>query len=586
VNEPKASGQDLGIPSWLIPLGAGWVIVLVTFLAYLPALGAGFIFDDGSFLTDNPLVRASDGLYRFWFTTQAPDYFPLTSTLLWIEWRLWGMDPAGYHVVNVLLHALSAVLIWRVLRRLEIPGAWGAALLFAVHPVNAESVAWITQLKNVLSMVFYATAVLLYVRFLHDGRQRSYVLSLGSFVLALLAKTSVTTTPLVLLLCVGWCRGRISRKDVREVFPFLVISGVLAAVTVWFQYHRAIGSEVVRSDGFLSRLAVAGCAVWFYLYKALVPHSLAFVYPRWTIDPGHLVSYVPLAALLGVCTVLWKSRRGWARPFFFALAYYIVMLLPVLGFFNIYFMRYSLVANHWQYFSLPGVVALVAGLAVWASERSPKWPRPLLTAGGGLLVIAFAVMTWRQAGTYQDMETLWPATLAANPDCFLAHLNIGAALEKQGNGAGAMKHYAEALRANPDFAEAHINVGEALAREGKTREAFAHLERAVQLNPNQPRPYKDMARLLATSGDAGARDGHRAVDLAKRACELTRFQNPSFLETLAAAYAEVGRFDEAALAAQKAIDLAARSGNPTLARQVQEHLRLYRAAKPLRQPGP
>jgi hypothetical protein len=255
-------------------------LVAITFLAYLPAMRGGFIWNDDTFLTRNPLIKTPDGLRRLWFTTDPPDYFPLTSTSLWLEWRLWGMNPAGYHVVNVLLHAVSAVLLWRVLKRLNAPGAWLAGLIFAVHPVNVESVAWITERKNTLAMVLYMASLLAYLKFDEDGAPRTYALALGLFLLALLAKTSVIMLPAVLLLCAWWRRGGIERKDILRAIPFAALSGALALVTVWYQYHRAIAAEVVRTDGFLARTAGAGWAAWFYLYKALLPAKLCFVYPR------------------------------------------------------------------------------------------------------------------------------------------------------------------------------------------------------------------------------------------------------------------------------------------------------------------
>ncbi|HZL99467.1 MAG TPA: O-GlcNAc transferase, partial [Planctomycetota bacterium] len=186
-------------PPWL----QGLALFLLTLAAYAPAARCGYVFDDDVFLTDNPLIHAADGLRGFWFSTAPSDYFPLTSTTLWLEWRLWGADPAGYHVVNVLLHAAGSVLLWRVLLRLRVPGAWIGAALFALHPVCVQSVAWITQRKNTLPLALSLLSLLAWLRSedAPPGRRRpaAYAASLLAFLLALLSKTSVVTLPLVLL---------------------------------------------------------------------------------------------------------------------------------------------------------------------------------------------------------------------------------------------------------------------------------------------------------------------------------------------------------------------------------------------------
>ncbi len=458
------------------------VILILTLLIYIPAITAGFIWDDDKFLTENPLIKASNGLYRFWFTTEAPDYFPLTSTSLWIEWRLWGMNASGYHVMNILLHIVSSFLIWSVLERLKIPGAWLAALIFAVHPVNVESVAWITERKNTLPMVFYLLSILLYLKFESSEDKRFYKLSLGAFLLALLAKTSVVMLPAVLLMCAWWQRGKISRKDVFRSIPFFALSGILSFVTVWFQYNRAIRTDIVRADDFLSRLTIAGKAVWFYLYKAVLPYQMSFVYPRWKTGVSGFISYIPLLILIGLLILFWYYRKGWGRSFLFGLGYFVVTLFPVLGFFDIYFMKFSLVADHWQYFSIISVIALTVGLISHAAEQD-RFRRPAIA----LAVIAVCLLsfkTWTQAKIYKDQETLWEDTLTKNSASKLALNNIGVIRKQQGKFDEAAKHFSAVLQINPDDSEAHYNMGVVLEAQGKLEEAARHYSEALRIRPN------------------------------------------------------------------------------------------------------
>jgi hypothetical protein len=253
------------------------LILLVTLIVYLPALRGGFIWDDESLVVHNPEIQASDGLHRLWLTTESPDYYPVTGSLWWLEWRLWGDDARGYHLVNVLLHAANAVLVWTILCRLKIPGAWLAALVFAIHPVNVATVAWISEQKNTLSMLFYAAATLLYLRFDEDGGWGWYGLSLGAFLLALLSKTALVTLPVVLLGLVWWLHGRIRRRDYLLSAPFFILSLVLGLVTVWFQSNRVTQGQAIQTGGFLSHLVTAGWVPWFYFYKAILPCDLSVI---------------------------------------------------------------------------------------------------------------------------------------------------------------------------------------------------------------------------------------------------------------------------------------------------------------------
>ena len=312
------------------PPQAGLLLAGLVCFAYFPSISGKFILDGDILLTENALIKAPDGLFRFWYATQQPDYVPLTSTTLWFEWRLWGMHPTGYHVTNLALHIAAALLVWRILWTLSIPGSYLAALLFAVHPVNVESVSWVIQRKNTLSMLFFLLSILWYLRDEEDRDPRGegtrgwkatlspgrwYWLSLLAFALAMFSKGSVAVLPLLLLLIVWWQRGRITKWDLLRSAPFFLVAAVLTPVIVWFVTHGS--QEPVRNVTFLQRLLGAATAIWFYLSKALAPIQLVFVYPLWHIRTSDVLWWLPLSAAASVTALLvWQAHAQhatWSR---------------------------------------------------------------------------------------------------------------------------------------------------------------------------------------------------------------------------------------------------------------------------------
>jgi len=479
----RAVGRRLLLAALLAAVGVG---------AYLPIAHAGFVWDDDSFLTGNALIRASDGLRRFWLTTQPNDYWPVTSSTLWLEWRLWGMHAAGYHLTNLTLHIGEGLLLWAVLRRLRVPGAYLAALLFTVHPVNVESVAWIAQRKNLMAMLFSLLSVLWFAAGTKAASETAPVsesrlfnrwlcLSLGAFVLAMLSKGSVATLPAVLALLLWW-RGRLVGREWLRLVPFLLVAVLLAAVNVWFQRHGALST--IRSASSAERFLGAGAVVWFYLYKAIWPVSLVFIYPAWQIHAADPLWWIPLIAAVTVTAFLWRHRNDWGRPLLVAWDYFVLTLIPVLGFTDVYFMKYSLVADHYQHLALIGVVALAgAGWARWEHRVGGLWPR----AAAAGLVICFAALTFRQCGHYADLETLYRSILEKNPSSWIAHNNLGILLQNRGHTDEAIGHYREALRLKPDYAEAHIDLGNALLQLGKPEEAVMHFDAALAVDSDYAR---------------------------------------------------------------------------------------------------
>jgi len=524
------------------------LIVVACFVAFAPALRGDFVWDDDTHLIDNP-VLAEHGLARAWASTELPNYWPITWTSYWVEYQLWGLDPLGYHVVNVAIHAAAALLVWAILLQLRVPYPWLAALVFAVHPVNVESVAWITQRKNVLSFFFFSLSLLFYLRFERRRSEASYLVALAGYLAAMLSKGAAAPLPAVLLLCAWWQRGTITRRDVWNVVPFAVIAGCLSLLEILFQYEVAIASDVIREGGFFSRLAGAGWAVWFYLSKALLPVHLSFVYPRWQIDPFDPLAWLPSLGVVAMLGVAWWWRRSWGRPVLFALVYYLLMLSPVLGFFDIYFMRFSYVADHYQYLALVGIVALVVGAAGSALQdraRLPGWvPSGVAAATVAALIAASAL----QSASYRDADRLWRDTIAENPDAYLAHYNLAHHLHAEGRLDEAAQHYREALRIEPDDALALNNLGRLHQDAQRADLALALYRRALAADPGSLEAHNNLAALLQRMGKPdGALAHYRAALRIDPDSAEVHYNLALLLEQL-------GRIDEAIAHYSRALEL-------------------------------
>jgi len=547
------------------------LLAVVTMLAYHPAWHGGVLWDDEAHI-GGPELRTLDGLRRIWFvprTTQ--QYYPLLHTSYWLQQKLWGDSITGYHIVNLLLHIGCVVLVLRIVRFLRIPGAELAATIFALHPVNVETVAWIAERKNTLSGVFALAATLWYLRFDENRSRRTYALALGLFLLGLLSKTAIVTLPLALLVIFWWKRGAISwRHDVVPLIPFFFFSAAAGLMTRWVEYGN-IGYRARMLDlSLLDRCLIAGRAFWFYLWKLLWPSNLMFVYPRWEINATVWWQYIfPLAAL-GFLALLWSLRR-WSRAPLAGVLVYIVLLLPSLGFANIYFFLYSFVADHWQYLACLGIITPCASGIVLLATRLKSgyaWLEPGVTLViGGVLFL----LTWQQSRMYNNAETLYRTTIAHNPACWLAydhlvdilyqanripeamnlfkdelrikpavaHYSLGNALLRKGRTSEAIDQFTEALRINPDYAEAHNNLGYALLVTGRTSAAIEQCREALQIDPTYAHAHNNLGNALAQTGRAS-----EAIEHYKQTLRM----NPNSADAhsdLGAALALMGRISEA-----------------------------------------
>ena len=515
---------------------AAALLIAATFLVYLPVVHGGFIWDDDGHVT-KPELRSLHGLWRIWFELGATQqYYPLVHSAFWIEHRLWGDDPIGYHVVNILLHALAACLVFLLLRRLRIPGAYLAAAIFALHPIEVETVAWVTELKNTLSGLFYLSSAWAYLEFDEKRQRRWYAAALVLFVLGLLSKTVIATLPAALLVVLWWKRGSLSwKRDAVPLAPWFCLGAVSGLFTAWVE-HTVIGAQgEAFALGTVERCLLAGRVVWFYLGKLFWPSPLIFIYPRWDVSRGVWWQYLPPLGAAGLVAALWLLRGRWRGPLA-AMLFFVGTLFPVLGFFNVYPFLFSYVADHFQYLPGLGVITLAsAGIALGIA----RLPQPLRLVGQGAavaLVCVLAVLTWRQSGTYSDVETLYRTTVKRNPGCWMAynnlgHLltgsgraqeavgllreavrlkpdyagsrnNLGVALDRTGNQAGALEQFEQTLKFRPDFASAHVNLGTLLSKSGRIDEAIGHFQQALRINPMNVEARCNLGNVLAKAGRA------------------------------------------------------------------------------------
>jgi tetratricopeptide (TPR) repeat protein len=481
-NEPAAS-------NWRDALRWGAALLVLTLAVYFPVRKAGFIWDDNDYLTDNPTLYADNALARIWSEPKAsPQYYPLVFTSFWLEMRLWGMEPAGYHFTNVLLHAFGTLLLWRVLVRLGVPGAWLAAALFAIHPVQVESVAWVTQRKNVLSGFFYWGALLCYLRFTGvgsggPGRWAWYAASLALFVAALLSKTVTCTLPAVLVLLVWWQQGRLTRRDFLALTPMFALGIGMGLTTAFLEVTQvgAAGSDFDLHG--LDRVLLAGRALWFYLGKLVWPVPLIFIYPRWTIDAAQPWQYLFPAAALFLAGVLWWGRSRWGWGPLVAYLCFTGTLFPALGFFDVYPFRFSFVADHFQYLACAAPLAVLAALLTVAARRFRPEAGVVLAL---LLLATLGALTWTQIRIYQDNETLFRDTLTKNPGCWMAHNNLGNLALKESHFTDAEKEFRACIELKPDHWKARRALIQTLLVRRHNADAKAELQTMRSLLAEQP----------------------------------------------------------------------------------------------------
>ncbi|HEX3420701.1 MAG TPA: tetratricopeptide repeat protein [Candidatus Udaeobacter sp.] len=564
------------------------VLTAVTILAYRPAWHGGFLWDDDDYIIKNELLTAPDGWQRIWFSLDSPSqYFPFTYSTFRLDHALWGLNTTGYHWVNLLLHVGNALLLWAVLARLKVPGSWFAAAIFALHPVQVESVAWITERKNVLMGFFFLLTLLAWIVFVDERTRRPwlfYCLALICYVLALSAKATACTLPAALFLILWLQKKPITMRRLIQILPFVALGIGMGLLVVWWErYHQGTNRGLFTFLSPTERILVASRAVWFYLSKIFWPSNLTFIYPRWNISPANLIDYIWLVAGLAACGAIYFSRRFFGRSVEIAAAFFVATLCPVLGFVMLFTFRYTFVADHYQYLACIGPIALASAGIANLSDKSPQY-RGVIVSIALLIVAGLGTLTWRQAATYANIETLWRTTLARNPECWMAHTNLGLVFLQQGKIDDGIAQYRSALQMQPDSWDAEYNLGTALLGKGQVDEAILHCEKAVHMRPTDPDALVSLGNALFQKGRIDeaithyqeairARPDHflaryslgRALlekgelDGAIQVCQSALLLAPSDADchtTLAIALEETGNPAEAVSHYQKALELA------------------------------
>ncbi len=482
------------------------VMILAVLIAYLPALKNGYIWDDPMHVTENALLFSFEGLKKIWTEPGSfPQYYPVTLTVLWIEHALWGLNPFGFHLANILLHGFNALLLWILLQRLAVPSAFFVSAAFAFHPVHVESVAWISELKNTLSCFFYLISFLCYAKYSfseqkrdHNHRKLWYILAITVYILAVLSKTVACSLPAAALLIVFWKKERVTWNEIRPLIPMFIIGLALGINTILMEKLVAGAQGVDWDFSIIDRFLIAGRALWFYIQKLVFPFKLSFIYPRWEIDALIWWQYLfPLSILL-VISLLWAVRKKIGKGPLTAMLFFCGTLLPALGFIDTFPMKYSFVADHFQYIASIGMLALIIGGIDNLLVRLSLSRKTRISFFSAALLF-LSVLTWNATFKYKDVETLWKDTLVKNPSSWMAHNNLGLALLRKGNLDTSISHFLESIRLYPENYDAFSNLGIAYARKGQLRQAVNANVTAVKLAPRYKKAHINMANAYARS---------------------------------------------------------------------------------------
>ena len=514
---PPAASQAATWEFPWIKLLQALVIILSATWIYFPILHGGWLMDDNAYVTQNPGLRDPYGPLNMWFAPGSfVEYYPIEETLLWIIWQFWQDDSFGYHVVTLICHIAGSLLVWYFFSKFKLRFAWLAGLVFAVHPVQVESVAWVAELKNTLSLPPFLLAMCWWIDFENKSRKSEYFwvenkdtehnrpiyyfLALGFFLIAMLCKITMAPFPVVMLVYAWWKRGAFGFKDIVNSLPFFVISVALGLTTLfvgdWYAPGHVLAIKIPIGD-FWSRLACGGLSIAFYFFQVFLPIQMLPAYPQWKIDPPTLQQFLPWPIMLGIFCWLWYRRNTWGRHVLLGLAFFLLILAPFIGFKGVSYMRFTWVMDHFLYLPILGLLGIaIAGIEM-IDNRIPASYRTVLMGVLTVLVATLTIESHNYAGKFFNLETVWTYEIKYNPSAWLAHNNLGYIMVEQNRLDEAAEQFREALAIKPDYSEAHNNLGVVYSRTGHLDEAIEQYQAALEVNPDYGDAANNLEKLKA-----------------------------------------------------------------------------------------
>ena len=487
------------------PLLQSLLIIAAGLWVFWPAVHGQWIGDDSWYLADNPLMNDPARVWKAWFQPGSwVEYYPIEESVQWVQWQLWHDDTFGYHLTNIILHVLSALLVWRLLGKFGLPLAWLGGLLFVVHPMMVDSVALINELKASLSLPPFLLALCAWVDYEEHQRKRDYGLALTFFIVAMLCKITMAMFPFVILLYAWWKRRRIGWNDFKASAPFFAVSIVLGMATIgagdiYSHTGTFYVTDVPRGDA-LWRWVLAGENIAFYFSRCFLPVTPLAIYPQWKVDPHSPVQYLPWVVLGAVVCFLWTRREGWGRHALLGLGFFLVMLAPFWGLHWISYMNATWALDHLLYIPILGLIGLVVAGMGEVERRLPRSVRP---AGIGMLMIVVGLLAWESHGyakVFQDEGTSAIYILRHNPDSAGVHNNLGVVLAREGKFNEAAEQFEAALQLDPRATNSSQNLGNALLSLGRVAESIAQQQKTVELGPQLPQAHRCLADSLMRGG--------------------------------------------------------------------------------------